>query len=348
MTTITIDSDGWIKEAIGIYYPGRSWGAFTDKPRQIVMHGTATPGATAQDIANNWASTAGDASAHIIINKDGSFVQGLSLNWTAWANCCLTDNPNTGGMWDRRLKVGNQNRWAIAFEHCKNDAQQNSDILTPAQQATSFALTQAVCEYHDIPKEVIGYGDITNGGIIGHCNIDQLNRTYCPGPYPWQDLQNFLNGAPPMLIGWTDNVQTKILIAPGGIPVPEPYRTFLLDPKNAWNANNIPVRGVESRNPLEVSNPGLGAGTRLVCLWTTLEETGKGAFVAWSGKELLAVEQKLLQAKATNDAQLAHIQALESQIAALQQTPANISQATQQINAAQAALSQAIAALSTH
>ncbi len=191
--TITIDKDGWIKEAIGIYYSGRSWGAFTEKPRQIVIHGTA--GGNAQNIATSWAASDGDASAHILINKDGSFVQGLSLDWTAWANCCLTDNPNTGGRWDRRLPIGNQNAWSIAIEHCKDDTQRNSDILTPAQQATSFALCKAICEYHNIPKQVIGFGDISNGGIIGHCNIDALNRTYCPGPYPWKELQESLKGA---------------------------------------------------------------------------------------------------------------------------------------------------------
>src|SRR5581483_2487115 len=191
---ITIDKDGWIKEAIGIYYPNRSWGAFTQKPRQIVIHGTATANATAQDIANNWANTDGDASAHIIINKDGSFVQGLSLRATAWANCCLTDNPNTGALWDRGLPLGNQNYWSVAVEHCKYDPNYNSDVLTPEQQATSFALVKAICEYHGIPKQVVGIGDISQGGIIGHCNIDQLNRTYCPGPYPWQALSDYLQG----------------------------------------------------------------------------------------------------------------------------------------------------------
>lgn len=288
---ITIDKDGWIKEAIGIYYPNRSWGAFAQKPRQIVLHGTATRNGTAENIANNWANTDGDASAHIIINKDGSFVQGISLNSTAWANCCLTDNPNTGGQWDRRLPLGNQNYWSIAIEHCKDDPNYNSDVLTAAQQATSFALVQAICEYHDIPKQVIGIGDISNGGIIGHCTIDTLNRTYCPGPYPWNELSQHLKGGS-MVTGvpkdWKDN--GTILTAPNGIAVIKGFRDYIL--ANHWDSGNWPLQPEEARNPLEVSNPGLGAGTQQLFRYTMLEWTpGHGVFVAWVGQEIIALRK---------------------------------------------------------
>ena len=291
---ITIDKDGWIKEAIGIYYPNRSWGAFIQKPRQIVLHGTATANATAQDIANNWANTDGDASAHIIINKDGSFVQGLSLNATAWANCCLTDNPNTGALWARQLPLGNQNYWSIAIEHCKYDPNYNSDVLTPEQQVTSFALVKAICEYHGIPKQVIGIGDISNGGIIGHCNIDQLNRTYCPGPYSWQALSDYLQGgAAPMTPGtprgWSDDGKT--LKGPNGVPVVKGFRDYIL--ANAWDPGNWPLQPEEGRNPLELSNPALGAGTQQIFRLSALEWTPtRGAFVAWIGQELLALRKE--------------------------------------------------------
>ncbi len=190
--TVTIDTDGWIREAMGIHFTHRSWGAFQQKPRQIVLHGTAWPAGTAQIIATEWATSTGDASAHIIINKDGSYVQGISLNWTAWANCCLTDSPYTGAKWDRRLLEGNQNHWSIAIEHCKDDKDRNSDVLTPEQQATSFELVKAICDYHSIPKKVIEYSDISQGGIIRHKDIDAENRPYCPGPYPLGELQQYL------------------------------------------------------------------------------------------------------------------------------------------------------------
>lgn len=178
---------GWIKEAIGIYYPAKSFGPFTRSVRFGVIHGTASPGASAQNIANDWANNPGDASAHILINKDGTFVQGISLDYSAWGN-----GNNTGHA--SYLPTGNPNGYSISMEHCKDDPKYNSDVITPAQQATSFELWDAICDYHQIPRQVVTVGDITQGGIIRHSDIDPEFRTYCPGPYPFGELQAFLNG----------------------------------------------------------------------------------------------------------------------------------------------------------
>lgn len=200
--TVTI-VNGWIKEAIGIYYTAKSFGPFTQPVKFGVIHGTASPGASAQNIANDWANNPGDASAHVIINKDGTFVQGISLDYTAWAN-----GNNTGGaVW---LPPGNPNQYTFAMEHCKNDALYNSDLLTPEQQATSFELWDAICTYHHIPRQVVTVGDITNGGIIRHADIDPQNRTYCPGPYPFRDLQQFLNGGNPVLVDTTNQMIVEL------------------------------------------------------------------------------------------------------------------------------------------
>jgi hypothetical protein len=95
--------------------------------------------------------------------------------------------------------------------------------------------------------------------------------------------------------GWTDDGVT--LTSPNGIPVTGPFRAYILDPHNNWDAMNYPLRAVESRNPLEISNQVLGPGQRLVCRWTTLEQTTGNVFQAWTGQELLAVESKLMQEK---------------------------------------------------
>lgn len=202
--SITIDDQGWIKEAIGIYWGPDSFGPFIKgQPKWIVIHSTAWTNGTAEIIGQSWAdqTAAGTlgASSHIIIDKDGTYVQGITLLNTASANCCLTDNPNTGGKYARYLPItswnngGNQNFNTISIEHCKYDSQENSDILTPQQQATSFAVIKAICEKYGIPKKVITLDDCSKGGIIRHRDIDALNRWFCPGPYPWQELKDFLN-----------------------------------------------------------------------------------------------------------------------------------------------------------
>lgn len=130
---------------------------------------------------------------HLIIDKDGSFVQGLSLLNAAWGNSGVSTSPRASF-----LPGDNLNMYTISIEHCKYDAQQNSDALTPAQQATSFAVVKAICEKYGIPKEVVTVGDPSNGGIIRHKDCDGANRPFCPGPYPFVELSNYLKGAPNM------------------------------------------------------------------------------------------------------------------------------------------------------
>lgn len=196
--SVTIDNQGWIAEAIGIYWPMGTFGPFASgQPQWIVLHGTAWPNGTAQLIGNTWASQSANgtlnACVHIIIDKDGSYVQGMSLLNTTWGNSGVPGSPRAS-----YLPSDNLNFYTISIEHCKYDAQYNSDELTPAQRATSFAVIKAICEKYNIPKQVVTVGDPSGGGIIRHKDCDGANRPYCPGPYPFADLQNFLNGGPEM------------------------------------------------------------------------------------------------------------------------------------------------------
>lgn len=86
--------------------------------------------------------------------------------------------------------------------------------------------------------------------------------------------------------GWKDD--GKILTAPNGIQIREGFRNFVL--ANNWATDNIPLAAEQASNPVEISNPALGAGTRQVFRKTVLEWTSAhGVFVAWVGQELLAV-----------------------------------------------------------
>ena len=187
---MTIDSNGWIREATGIYYPALTFGPFpAGQPKWIVIHGTAWNGGTARIIAESWRNDSingtGKASVHALIDKSGEIVQGLPFTHTAWGNCCLSGNHANF------LPSGNQNWNTLSIEHCKYDTW-NTEVLTPMQQISSFALVKALCEKYGIPKQVIGIGDPSNGGIIGHKDIDVVNRSNCPGAYPWQALQDFI------------------------------------------------------------------------------------------------------------------------------------------------------------
>lgn len=191
--SVTIDSAGWIKEAIGIYYPSHTFGPFLPgQPQWIVLHGTASGiGSTARSIATDWGNTPpgpNAVSVHILIDKDGTVVQGLSLLDTAWGNSGADNSPRAP-----YLPGDNLNRYTISIEHVKY-APNDIDVISPAQAATSFSVIKAICEKYGIVKNVVTIRDTSNGGIIRHADCDAANRSHCPGPYPFADLQNFLDG----------------------------------------------------------------------------------------------------------------------------------------------------------
>lgn len=178
--------DGWVDEAIEIDYIHKSMDRLGHKITHIVLHGTAG-GSSAENIANYFATSIVESSAHIIIGQDGHIVQGISMNDAAWANGALT-----AGHAAYLPEFVNPNLYTISIEHTKSSTD-NSNSLTAAQQAASFRLIACICDTYHIPKRA---GD-AGGGIISHADIDPINRARCPGPYPWTDLWAFLKPVNP-------------------------------------------------------------------------------------------------------------------------------------------------------
>ncbi len=119
-------------------------------------------------------------------------------------------------------------------------------------------------------------------------NFDPLKETFVPLVPP----------------GWHDDGAT--LTAPNGHRIVRGFREYVL--ANHWHPANMPLQEELGHNPLEESNPALGAGTQQVFNWTALEWTpARGVFVAWIGQELL----RLRADKAALQTQIA---TLETQI----------------------------------
>lgn len=168
-------------------FPGRNG----YKPSWVILHGTAG-GTSAQTIANYFASTQGGnnpVSSHYIIGQDGTIVQTISESDGAWGNGYLSTGHDS--WWNPNI---NPNNTTISIEHCK-PSQDNSDALTPPQQEASFKLIQHICQRWNIPSRLAD----ANGGITGHFSIDPVNRSRCPGLYPWDQLWAFLKGENQML-----------------------------------------------------------------------------------------------------------------------------------------------------
>src|SRR2546429_6566851 len=84
------DKNGWLDEAIEYDYTSKSMPRQGYKITHIVCHGTAG-GSSAENIANYFATSSAEASAHIIIGQDGHIAQGIPLKDAAWANGVVTD-----------------------------------------------------------------------------------------------------------------------------------------------------------------------------------------------------------------------------------------------------------------
>lgn len=251
----------------------------------VVVHKTAS-GGRAQDIATFFANDPAMASTHYIVGQDGTIVQAVLEKDGAGGNCCEKGN------FASFLPVGqNLNTWTVSVEHV-DPASDNSTPLTAAQKVASFKLIHDICVRHNIPMRA---GDAT-GGIIGHYQIDPVDRALCPNNYPWQELWNYLKGNTNMApTGWKDDGKT--LTAPNGHRVVLGFRDYVLS--HNWDANNQPLEEEWTADPLEVSNPSLGAGQKLGFNWTTLEYTAaRGVFEAWQGQEIVALRAEIATLKA--------------------------------------------------
>ena len=155
------------------------------QPLYVIVHGTA--GFTsAIEVGNYFKSTENTdnpVSSHYIVGLDGEVVQCVNESDGAWANGGVTEGHDT--WWSTSL---NPNLITISVEHVKL-SKDNSDELTDAQKEASFLLIQHICDRYDIPYR---WAD-EQGGITGHYSMDPVNRSFCPGPYPWEELFAYLN-----------------------------------------------------------------------------------------------------------------------------------------------------------
>ena len=168
------------------FWPAR----YGNTPRWIILHGTAG-GGSAQNVATYFQSNNPPTSTHYVIGQDGTVVQCVAEADAAWGNGIVSAGHDP--WWSADL---NPNLVTLSIEHCKPHTD-NSDQLTAVQQAASFALVAHLCAAHGIPARAAD----ANGGITGHASIDPVNRSGCPGPYPWDGLWEYLRRVNVLSIG---------------------------------------------------------------------------------------------------------------------------------------------------
>ena len=98
--------------------------------------------------------------------------------------------------------------------------------------------------------------------------------------------------------GWTYDSTTKVLKAPNGFEVRDGFGQHVLN--NPWDPANWPLENESWNDPLEVSNPSLGPGSRQRFRWTALGYTAnRGVYEMWTGQELMALSNLISSLQAT-------------------------------------------------
>ena len=159
------------------FFPGRQG----HQARWIILHGTAG-GGDALDVSRYFQANDPPTATHYVIGRDGQVVQCVAEADGAWGNGPVTAGHDA--WWNASL---NPNLVTLSIEHCKLSPD-NRESLTAPQEAASFALVAHLCRAHQIPARPADAA----GGITGHFSMNPVDRSFCPGPYPWERLWRYL------------------------------------------------------------------------------------------------------------------------------------------------------------
>lgn len=161
------------------------------KPDMIVNHITA--GSTAVGALATLCNPAREASAHFVVDKDGTVYQLVALDRAAWANGTnntVTDNRYYGRstLNTVRMRRVNANLYTISIEHvCVSGG-----TLTAAQLAASIELHRyIIAEIKRIYGVTI---PVDRQHVVGHCEINPVTKPDCPGrDFPFDEILKGIN-----------------------------------------------------------------------------------------------------------------------------------------------------------
>ncbi len=307
-----IDANGWLDEAIEINCMHKSMSRAGYKPTHIVLHGTAG-GSSAENIANYFATSDVQSSAHIVIGQDGHVVQCVSCNVAAWGN---------GGLVQPRFPFPanvNPNYYTISIEHVKAHTD-NSDQLTDAQAQASFRVVQVICDTYGIEKRP---GD-EHGGIISHADLDSVDRARCPGPYPWAQLWAYLKGASMGTVpkGWSYDPVNKVFTSPNGKSARYGFGDYMYNYQQykgrPWDEDDWILVEEYHADQFEISNPDFGGGQQMITRKHVLAWKGQ-AIEEYTGQEWIAMRAKIAEQAGQLSTLQKQVNDLKSQLAERQQ-----------------------------
>lgn len=176
----------------------------------LTIH-TTDGGASIAALDSWFANPAAKASTHFGIGQDGTIHQYVSLDDTAFAHGVI--NQPTAPILAENPGV-NPNQWLIGIEHLDGGT---PGTITPAQFAASVKLAAWLFDAVILPG-MATMVRIDRNHIIGHGEIDSVNRKFCPS-WPAARFDDYIK-------------QVQALVAgtpPKPVPVPDPRDARIRD-----------------------------------------------------------------------------------------------------------------------
>lgn len=175
-----------------IDYPSPNFFDSGEKIEAIVLHGTAgSLRASLGTLTNPRNDNPGKAvSSNYLIDTNGDIYRLVPwwLNRRAWANG-VVNKPDTSINWLMQAirNRKNPNLKTVSIEHvASSDNMIKRGRMTDKQWASSFWLVKNLLKEFKL--------EATNQTILGHYQIDSVNKAYCPGVIDIPAYINALNG----------------------------------------------------------------------------------------------------------------------------------------------------------
>jgi N-acetyl-anhydromuramyl-L-alanine amidase AmpD len=157
-----------------IPFPSPNWGKrYNHKPVVIVEHIADGP---LKAMLDWFAKPESRASSNYIVCGDGTLLQVVPEFLAAWCN-----GEAVEPVWTPPFDPTLVNLYSISIEHPGNPGRE----WTEAMYLTDRELVVELCAKYGIPANRLG--------VIGHCDLDTVNRANDPGPtFPWERLYDDL------------------------------------------------------------------------------------------------------------------------------------------------------------
>lgn len=222
--------DGWVDTAEEFELKDLFWPRNGMVPTHVVLHGTA--GGSDGEGTLKYEASVG-VSTHFAISTNGAIWQGVSTDNAAWGNA-----PLMAPRLNFKNATTNPNLWTISVEFCKPDST-NVIAITPQQFASGVQLVALLCDFYKIPKK---RGDGVSG-IIGHCDLNSIDRAMCPGTFDWDGFINNVNGGSEVNQADYDALYKKYTTVTTEYNKVVTEKNSLIDLNNASKATLVTIQG---------------------------------------------------------------------------------------------------------